>query len=184
MVLQKTRIGHVFLQFWAHRLQNSGSAFRMTSVSKRTIDGYVTGRLVTRGNIMPTKETMERVKQDKREGKSPSTQAGEFIKETIDDIRSGRYGARSTKQAIAIGLSKARRAGVDLPPPKKGTTSDKTRKSAAAAYRAGHENPNRPVSRKRSKATTAALQREGDTAASHESLSRQAKQQASKRTAA
>jgi hypothetical protein len=82
---------------------------------------------------MPKKETLQKAKQDKREGKAPSTQAGEFIKETIDEIRQGKHGARSTKQAIAIGLSKARRAGVDLPAPKKGKTSDRSRKNAPNA---------------------------------------------------
>src|SRR5689334_9316971 len=79
---------------------------------------------------MPEKETIERAKEDKREGKAPSTQAGEFVREEMHHIREGKHGARSTKQAIAIGLSKARRAGVKLPPPKKGTTSEKTRRSA------------------------------------------------------
>jgi hypothetical protein len=78
-----------------------------------------------------------RTEEDKREGRAPSTQAGEFVKEEMDHIREGKHGAASTKQAIAIGLSKARRAGVDLPPPKKGRTSAKTRKSAESAYRAG-----------------------------------------------
>src|SRR5436190_24265668 len=104
-------------------------------------------------SIMPKKETIERAKKDKREGKAPSTQAGEFIKETMDEIREGKVGARSTKQAIAIGLSKARRAGVDLPPPKKGKTTEKTRRSAERAYEAGQREPDRPVSRKRSQAT-------------------------------
>lgn len=133
---------------------------------------------------MPAKETMERVKKDKKEGKSPSTQAGEFIKETLDEIRSGKHGARSTKQAIAIGLSKARRVGVDLPPPKAGKTSEKTRKSAQSAYRAGPDHSDRPVNKKRSRATTKALKREGHEAASHEALSEQAHAQASQRTAA
>jgi Family of unknown function (DUF6496) len=79
---------------------------------------------------MPRKQTIERARRDKREGKSPSTQAGEFIHEEIDKIRHGEHGARSTKQAIAIGLSEARRAGVKLPPPKRGQTSERTRKSA------------------------------------------------------
>ena len=131
---------------------------------------------------MPKKETIRRVKKMKREGKSPSTQAGEFIKETMDEIREGKIGARSTKQAIAIGLSKARRAGVDLPPPAKGKTSEKTRKNAERAYRAGQKDSENPVNPRRSKATTKALQREGHAAASHESLSRQAKRQAAKRT--
>src|SRR5881396_549688 len=79
---------------------------------------------------MPEQETIERAREDKREGKSPSTQAGEFVREEIEHIREGKHGARSTKQAIAIGLSKARRAGVKLPPPKKGTTSRETRRKA------------------------------------------------------
>jgi len=133
---------------------------------------------------MPKKRTIERAKKDKQEGKAPSTQAGEFIKETIEDIREGKIGARSTKQAIAIGLSKARRAGVDLPPPRKGKTSEKTRKNAERAYRAGQEQPNRPANPKRSRATTKALQREGGEAASHNSLARQGKRQATKRTSA
>ena len=86
---------------------------------------------------MPEKKTLERARRDKREGKSPSTQAGEFVRETMEHIREGKHGARSTKQAIAIGLSKARRAGVKLPPPKKGTTSARTRRSAQLASRAG-----------------------------------------------
>src|SRR5581483_4867095 len=76
---------------------------------------------------MPEKEPLERAREDKREGKAPSTQAGEFVKEEMDHIREGKHGARSTKQAIAIGLSKARRAGVKLSPPKKGKTSAATR---------------------------------------------------------
>jgi hypothetical protein len=139
-------------------------------------------------NIMPEKKTIERAEQDKREGKSASTQAGEFVKETIDHIREGKHGARSTKQAIAIGLSKARRAGVDLPPPKKGKTSEKTRRGAETAYRAGHSSKARrsrqgEVNPRRSQAITRALQREGNEAASTESLSRQTSQQARKRTA-
>lgn len=132
---------------------------------------------------MPRKETIERAKKDKQAGKSASTQAGEFVRETMDEIREGKIGARSTKQAIAIGLSKARCAGVDVPPPVKGKTSATTRRNAERAYRAGQKAPNRSVNPKRSRATTKALQREGHKAASHESLSRQAKRQASKRTA-
>src|SRR5438874_2758798 len=103
---------------------------------------------------MPKTKTIARARKAKRQGKAPSTQAGEFVKETIDDIRQGKHGARSTKQAIAIGLSKARRAGVDLPPPPKDKTSEKTRHSAQSAYRAGQMEKagkaHRPVSRKRS----------------------------------
>src|SRR3981081_384982 len=88
---------------------------------------------------MPEQKTVERARRDRREGKAPSTQAGEFIREEIHHIREGKHGARSAKQAIAIGLSQARRAGVDLPPPTKGKTSEKTRKSAQRAYEAGHD---------------------------------------------
>src|SRR5438093_5041428 len=124
---------------------------------------------------MPEKKTIERARKDKREGKSPSTQAGEFVKETIEHIREGKHGARSTKQAIAIGLSKARRAGVDLPPPKKGQTSERTRKSAARAYARGHGAPSkRKPSATRSRAIHQALEREGHSAASHAALSKQA----------
>src|SRR5436190_10631152 len=100
---------------------------------------------------MPEKKTIERARQAKREGKSPSTQAGEFVKKEIEDIRAGKHGARSTKQAIAIGLSEARRAGVDLKPPPKGKTSEKTRRSAQRAYEKGQRHE--PVSRKRSQAS-------------------------------
>jgi hypothetical protein len=132
---------------------------------------------------MPEKKTVERARQAKREGKSPSTQAGEFVKEEIHHIREGKHGARSTKQAIAIGLSKARRAGVKLPPPEKGETTKKTRQSAKQAYRAGQEDPNEKPAPKRSKATHRALEREGKSAASHEQLSKQAKAAARRRTA-
>jgi hypothetical protein len=101
---------------------------------------------------MPEQETMRRVKRDQAEGKAATTQAGEFIREVFHHIREGKHGARSPQQAIAIGLSKARRAGVDLPPPKKGTVSEKTRKSAEHAYEAGQTNPNHKPSRTRSKA--------------------------------
>ena len=131
---------------------------------------------------MPDKSTLERAKQDRREGKAPSTQAGEFVREEIDHIREGKHGARSAKQAIAIGLSKARRAGVDLPPPKKGTTSEETRRSAASAYRAGHDGDDK-VSRARSRAATKALKREGQAAVSKKALTRQAHAAAAGRTA-
>src|SRR5438477_7372947 len=131
---------------------------------------------------MPEKKPSERAKKDKREGKSPSTQAGEFVRETMEHIRQGKHGARSTKQAIAIGLSKARRAGVKLPPPKKGETSEKTRRSAQRAYREGQSGHPHKTNPKRSAAITKALKREGHGAASSEALSRQAKRQARKRT--
>src|SRR5207302_5505289 len=133
---------------------------------------------------MPERETLQRARQDKRQGKSPTTQAGEFVREEMHHIREGKHGARSTKQAIAIGLSKARRAGVDLPPPKKGKTSERTRKSAMRAYARGHgEPPKRPPSAKRSRAIHRALEREGTSAASHAALSRQAHTAARQRTA-
>src|SRR5689334_3102793 len=123
---------------------------------------------------MPEKETTERAKQDKREGKAPSTQAGEFVREEMHHVREGKHGARSAKQAIAIGLSKARRAGVDLPPPEKGTVSEKTRRSAQRAWERGHgQPPKRKPSAKRSRAVRHALEREGSSAASHLALSRQ-----------
>src|SRR5215467_10420911 len=86
---------------------------------------------------MPEKKTIERARKAKREGKSPSTQAGEFVRETMEHIRRGKHGARTTKQAIAIGLSKARRAGIKLPPPKQGKTSSRTRRNAVLAFRQG-----------------------------------------------
>src|SRR5438445_12930254 len=133
---------------------------------------------------MPEKETMERASQDKREGKASTTQAGEFVREEMHHIREGKHGARSTKQAIAIGLSKARRAGVKLPPPKKGKTSERTRKSAERAFRKGQSDHESKTNPRRSAAITRALKREGHEAASSPALSRQAKQQARHRTAA
>src|ERR1700734_731290 len=115
---------------------------------------------------MPEKKTLEHARDDKREGKAPSTQAGEFVKEEIDHIREGKHGARSTKQAIAIGLSKARRAGIDLPAPKKGKASDQTRSKAERDYVKGQSGTKNPTSAKRSRATTQALKREGSAAAS------------------
>jgi hypothetical protein len=134
---------------------------------------------------MPERETIERARRDKRQGKTPTTQAGEFVREEMHHIREGKHGARSTKQAIAIGLSKARRAGVDLPPPAKGKTSERTRKSAERAYARGHGAPaTRPPSAKRSRAIHRALEREGTSAASHASLAKQAHAAARQRTAA
>jgi Family of unknown function (DUF6496) len=130
---------------------------------------------------MPEKQTLERAKKAKRKGKSASTQAGEFVREEMHHIREGIHGARSTKQAIAIGLSKARRAGVSLPPPEKGTVSEKTRRGAKRAYQAGQRR--RPkASRRRSRATVLALKREPRNAASAKALSRQARSAARKRS--
>src|SRR5512143_580134 len=108
---------------------------------------------------MPEKKTLARARADRRRGQSPSTQAGEFVREEIEHVRQGKHGARSAKQAIAIGLSKARRAGVKLPPPPKGRTSDKTRRSAESASRRSMTG-GRP-SATRSRAVRGALQREG-----------------------
>ena len=131
---------------------------------------------------MPEKETIRRARKDKREGKASSTQAGEFVREEIEHIRHGKHGARSTKQAIAIGLQKARRAGVKLPPPAKGTTSERTRESAVHAIEEGraHKKP----SARRSRATREALKHEGHSAASPKALSRQASSAARRRSAA
>jgi hypothetical protein len=130
---------------------------------------------------MPEKKTIERARKDAREGKAPSTQAGEFVHEEIEHIRQGKHGARSAKQAIAIGLSKARRAGVKLPPPNKGTASESTRAQAKRDYSKGQESPRRAASPKRSRATSNALKHEGRWAASHNALSRQARKAARSR---
>jgi hypothetical protein len=123
---------------------------------------------------MPSKTTLKRARAVKRAGKKPSTQAGEFVREEIHHVREGKHGARSVKQVIAIGLSKARRAGVDLPPPRKGTTSERTRKSAARAYEAGQRGK-RKASAARSRAALRKLKREGRGPASTSALSRQAR---------
>lgn len=131
---------------------------------------------------MPEKKTIERAQQDAREGKAPTTQAGEFVREEIEHVREGKHGVRSTKQAIAIGLSKARRAGVKLPPPKKGTTSEATRKKAERdSERAESGATAKKTSAKRSTARLQALKREGRQAVSREALSKQARSAARKR---
>jgi hypothetical protein len=119
--------------------------------------------------------------QDAKEGKSPTTQAGEFVREEIHHVREGRHGARSTKQAIAIGLSKARRAGVPLPPPPPGRVSKSSRESAESAYEAGRKHPTKRASPTRSRATERALRREGRSAASPAALARQARSAARRR---
>src|ERR1035438_5441838 len=135
------------------------------------------------GGSMPEKETMERARRDESKGKAPSTQADEFVREEIDHIREGKHGARSTKQAIAIGLSKARRAGVKLAPPKKGTASASTRKKAEREVEIGRSGAKHKTSAKRSRATTNALKREGYSAASKRALSKQARSAARRRKA-
>jgi hypothetical protein len=133
---------------------------------------------------MPQKRAIERARADRRAGRSPSTQAGEFIHEEIDKIRHGEHGARSTRQAIAIGLFEARRAGVKLPPPKRGSVTERTRRSAKYAYEAGQGK--RKVRRRPrvSRAVSRALKREKRNAVSRAALSRQAHTAASRRTAA
>jgi Family of unknown function (DUF6496) len=121
---------------------------------------------------MPEKRTIERARKDAKEGKAPTTQAGEFVKEEFEHIREGKHGARNTKQAIAIGLSKARRAGVKLPP-RPGTRDAREEKTGG-----------RKPSAKRSRATSGALKREGRAAASKNAISKQARGAARKRNTA
>jgi len=133
---------------------------------------------------MPEAKTLKRAHRDEKEGKAPSTQAGEFVREEIDHIREGKHGARSAKQAIAIGLSKARRAGVKLGTPKK--RAGKATQPAAVRKRAKRDlskgaRPTKAPSRTRARATEKALKREGKSAASRTSLARQARASASKR---
>jgi len=130
---------------------------------------------------MPERNTRERARRDARQGKAASTQAGEFVREEMHHIREGKHGARSAKQAIAIGLSKARRAGVRLPAPARGRTSAKTRRNAASALRKGQQGQ-RP-SANRSRARLRALRREGREAASHRALGRQARSASRRRSA-
>lgn len=133
---------------------------------------------------MPERKTIERAREDAREGKSPSTQAGEFVREEMHHIREGKHGAASPKQAIAIGLSKARRSGVKLAPPRRGKASDRTTKKAEQDYRKGQSHSARKPSARRSRATSNALKKKGRSAASHSALSRQARTAARKRSAA
>ena len=131
---------------------------------------------------MPEKETLERARKDKKEGKAPSTQAGEFVREEIEHIREGKHGARSTKQAIAIGLSKARRAGVELPPSE--GSSEETKEQAKRDLRKAKKGSSKAKSTKRSRATREALKREPRSAASKTALSRQGRKAAAKRSKA
>src|SRR4051812_18736406 len=131
---------------------------------------------------MPEKKTIERARQAKRKGEAPSTQAGEFVREEIHHVREGKHGARSAKQAIAIGLSKARRAGVDLPPPKRAKAS--TRRQAARDVEKGEAAKSARPAPKRSRAVRSTLEREGRGAASSSALSRQAKKAAERRSPA
>jgi hypothetical protein len=128
---------------------------------------------------MPEKRTLQRARKDAAEGKSPSTQAGEFVRQEMEHIRHGKHGARSTKQAIAIGLSEARRAGVKVKPPGRGVSAATRRKAKQdARRRAG-----RPSSR-RSSPTKIALRRKRRSAAKRRTLSRQARAAAKRRSPA
>jgi hypothetical protein len=128
---------------------------------------------------MPEKQTIKRARQRKREGKAPSTQAGEFVREEIHHVREGKHGARSPEQAIAIGLSKARRAGVKLPAPKKGTTTAAVRRDAQSALRRGRSKSKSSATR--SRAMSRALRHEGHASVSKPSLSRHARTAARRR---
>jgi len=133
---------------------------------------------------MPEKSTVEKAKEDLREGKAPSTAAGEFVHEEIEHVREGKHGARSPQQAIAIGLSKARRAGIPLKPPRSGSASAATRKRARRDYERGRTSSGRKPSRRRSRATEGALKREPRSSASRSALSRQAHRAAGRRSGA
>jgi hypothetical protein len=134
---------------------------------------------------MPNKTTIRKAKRDLARGERPTTAAGEFVREEIEHIRRGKHGARSTKQAIAIGLSEARRAGVPLRPPGRGRVSERTRRSAARAYEVGQGRraPQAPSAR-RGRAVEAALRREGRGSASRAALAAQARSAAARRSPA
>jgi hypothetical protein len=134
------------------------------------------------GGSMPEKEIVDRAKEDLKEGKSPSTAAGEFVHEEIEHVREGKHGARSPQQAIAIGLSKARRAGIPLPPPKAGKTSEATQAGAERDYRKGQSGAKKKTSAKRSRATEDALKKEPSSTVSHKALSVHAKKAAKSRS--
>jgi hypothetical protein len=132
---------------------------------------------------MPGQETVRRAEHDLEQGKSPSTAAGEFVHEEIEHVREGKHGARSPQQAIAIGLSKARRAGVPLPPPQKGHAEESTRKGAEREYRAGQSGVEHSPSPQASQAREHVLQKEPRSTVSHTALSRQTRASSSKRSA-
>jgi Family of unknown function (DUF6496) len=129
---------------------------------------------------MPEEEPVERAREDEREGKSPSTQAGEFVREEMEHIREGEHGARSPEQAIAIGLSKARRAGVNLPPPRRGKA--RTKRQAKRDLTKGRTGRRKKPASKRSRATKRALKRESRRSASKRALSKHAKRVARRRS--
>jgi hypothetical protein len=131
---------------------------------------------------MPEKSTVERAKEDLREGKSPKTAAGEFIHEEIEHVREGKHGVRSPQQAIAIGLSKARRAGIPVPPPSKGRTTESTRERASRDYEKGQSGNREEPSPRASRAREEVLRREPRSTVSHRALSRQTKKASQSRT--
>jgi hypothetical protein len=140
---------------------------------------------VNRSDPMPERQTLQRAQRDKREGKAPSTQAGEFVREEIHHIREGKHGARSPQQAVAIGLSKARRAGVELKPPPRARASAPTVRRAARDYARGHgAPPRRRATAKRRATSTQALEREPREAASPRALASQARSAARRRSSA
>jgi Family of unknown function (DUF6496) len=157
---------------------------RLRGSDLHTRDRCVVSETIVESITMPKKQTIQRARRDRREGKSASTQAGEFVREEIETIRKGEHGARSTKQAIAIGLSKARRAGVKLPVPEKGRVPKETRRKAMQDLKKAERGGSAKPSRKRSQATLKALKRESRAAASKEALSRQARAAARKRSPA
>jgi hypothetical protein len=176
-------LGHTFLCLWLRSLMRLRSC---RNRSCKPVPDQVGISDIQELKLMPEKATLERARRDRRAGKAPSTQAGEFVREEMDHIREGKHGARSSKQAIAIGLSKARRAGVNLPNPPRSAKSS-TRRSAAAARRAARRTTRRQarrVSRTRARGVKRALRREGRKAASRRNLSRQARSAARRRTAA
>jgi len=145
-------------------------------------DGISVASFDAGGIRMPEEAPVKRAQEAKRAGKAPTTQAGEFVREEMHHVREGKHGARSPEQAIAIGLSKARRAGVKLPPPP-ASAKPKTKQSAEYATRAAQRGPRKPSPR-RSRAISRALKREGRAAASRQALSRQTKSAAQRRSAA
>jgi hypothetical protein len=180
-------------QAHASRAANDSSDAKARSDDRTTARQRMENSLSNRGQAatfrvegiaMPEKKTKERARKALRQGKKASTAAGEFVHEEIEHIREGKHGARSAKQAIAIGLSKARRAGVPLRAPKKGATGKRTRTQAvrdlATGRKAARGGAKKP-SPARSKASTRRLEREGRSAASRRALSRQAKQVARRR---
>jgi hypothetical protein len=130
---------------------------------------------------MPEKEIVDRAQEDLREGKSPSTAAGEFVHEEIEHVREGKHGARSPQQAIAIGLSKARRAGIPLAPPSRAQAKKSTRQSAERDYRKGQSGVEKKASAKRSRSSVEALKKEPHSTVSHKALSAHAKKAAKSR---